>query len=126
MKKKMTDSEMERVVSAKLKAALGGLDLRNLTAPQNKALMNKPQRKKASVSSSAPRSVRSRKLSKPAFETQIEQALLAAVVKYGNNYQLAKLAGTTPDIISRFSRKERTLRLDTAGQIAAALGLNLK
>ena len=130
MKKKMTDSEMERIVSADLNRALGGLSLRSLTAPrkkvQNKAPMKKPQRTKAPVSFSVPRSVRSRKLSKPAFETQIEQALLAAVVKYGNNSQLAKLAGTTPDIISRFSRKERTLRLDTVGQIAAALGLNLK
>ena len=84
--------------------------------------MKTPQRTKVSVSSSAPRVRRS---TKP-FETQIEQALLAAVVKYGNNYKLAKLAGTTPDIISRFSRQERTLRLDTAGQIAAALGLHLK
>ena len=126
MKKKMTDSEMERVVSAKLNAALGGLDLRNLTAPQNKALMKKPQRTKASVSSSAPRSVRSRKLSKPAFETQMEQTLLAAVVKYGNNYQLAKLAGTSADIVSRFARKDRTLRLDTASRIADALGLRFQ
>ena len=126
MKKKMTDSEMERVVSAKLNAALGGLDLRNLTAPQNKALMKKPQRTKASVSSSAPRSTRSRKPSKPAFETQMEQTLLAAVVKYGNNYQLAKLAGTSADIVSRFARKERTLRFDTAAQIADALGLRFQ
>ena len=126
MKKKMTDSEMERVVSAKLNAALGGLDLRNLTAPQNKALMKKPQRTKASVSSSAPRSTRSRKPSKPAFETQMEQTLLAAVVKYGNNYQLAKLAGTSADIVSRFARKDRTLRLDTASRIADALGLRFQ
>ena len=107
-------------------AKIDGFDFSEASAPQKKAPMKKPRRTKASVSSSAPRSVRSRKLSKPAFETQIEQALLAAVVKYGNNYQLAKLAGTTPDIISRFSRKERTLRLDTAGQVAAALGLHLK
>ena len=170
MKKKMTDSEMERVVSAELTRALGGLDLRNLTAPQNKtavkkktarlfgihygalssqlpairnaktdeevarivntpqnkAPMKKPQRTKASVSSSIPRSTRSRKLSKPAFETQMEQTLLAAVVKYGNNYQLAKLAGTSADIVSRFARKERTLRFDTAAQIADALGLRFQ
>ena len=167
----MTDSEMERVVSAELNAALGGLDLRNLTAPQNKtavkkktarltfgihygalssqlpairnsktdeevarivntpqnkAPMKKPQRTKASVSSSAPRSTRSRKPSKPAFETQMEQTLLAAVVKYGNNYQLAKLAGTSADIVSRFARKDRTLRLDTASRIADALGLRFQ
>ena len=117
----MKDSEMERVVSAKLNAAF-----RNLKAPQNKALMKKPQRTKASVSSSIPRSTRSRKPSKPAFETQMEQTLLAAVVKYGNNYQLAKLASITPDILSRFARQERTLRLDKAGKVAAALGLKLQ
>ena len=117
----MKDSEMERVVSAKLNAAF-----RNLKAPQNKALMKKPQRTKASVSFSVPRSVRSRKLSKPAFETQMEQTLLAAVVKYGNNYQLAKLAGTSADIVSRFARKDRTLRLDTASRIADALGLRFQ
>ena len=90
------------------------------------APMKKPQRTKASVSSSIPRSTRSRKLSKPAFETQMEQTLLAAVVKYGNNYQLAKLAGTSADIVSRFARKERTLRFDTAAQIADALGLRFQ
>ncbi len=94
--------------------------------PQNKALVKKPQRTKAPVSFSIPRSTRSRKQSKPAFETQMEQTLLAAVVKYGNNYQLAKLAGTSADIVSRFARKERTLRFDTAAQIADALGLRFQ
>jgi len=56
----------------------------------------------------------------------MEQTLLAAVVKYGNNYQLAKLAGTSADIVSRFARKERTLRFDTAAQIADALGLRFQ
>ena len=66
------------------------------------------------------------KVKKKAFATRAEQTLLAAVVKYGNNYQLAKLAGTTPDVLSRFARKERTLRLDTAGQVAAALGIRFQ
>ena len=63
---------------------------------------------------------------KKAFATHAEQTLLAAVVKFGNNYQLAKLAGITPDILSRFARQERTLRLDKAGKVAAALGLKLQ
>lgn len=121
---------MERSVSAVLNRALGGLDLRRLTAPlknaQKKAPIKKPQRTKAPVSFSVPRSARSTKPSKPAFETQMEQTLLAAVVKYGNNYQLAKLAGTSADIVSRFARKERTLRFDTAAQIADALGLRFQ
>lgn len=95
-------------------------------APQKKAQMKKPQRTKASVSSSAPshqRKAKASKAKKKAFATHVEQMLLAAVLKFGNNYQLAKLAGTTPDILSRFARQERTLRLDTAGQVAAALGM---
>ena len=133
MKKKMTDSEMERIVSADLNRALGGLSLRSLTAPrkkaQNKAPMKKPQRTKAPVSSSAPslqHKSKASKAKKKGFATLAEQTLLAAVVKYGNNYQLAKLAGTTPDILSRFARQERTLRLDTAGQVAAALGIRFQ
>ena len=87
--------------------------------------MKKPQRIKASVSSPAPRGRRSNAATSKPFETQLEQTLLAAVVKYGNNYQLAKLAGTSADIVSRFARKERTLRLDTAGRVASALGTKL-
>ena len=85
-------------------------------APQKKAPMKTPRRK---AKASKPKE-------KKAFATQAEQTLLAAVVKYGNNYQLAKLAGTTPDILSRFARQERTLRLDKAGKVAAALGLKLQ
>ena len=133
MKKKMTDSEMERIVSADLNRAIGGLSLRSLTAPrkkaQNKAPMKKPQRTKAPLSSSAPslqHKAKAPKAKKKGFAKLAEQTLLAAVVKYGNNYQLAKLAGTTPDILSRFARQERTLRLDKAGKVAAALGLKLQ
>ena len=78
-----------------------------MKTPRRKAKASKPKEKKA-------------------FATHAEQTLLAAVVKYGNNYQLAKLAGTTPDILSRFARQERTLRLDTAGQVAAALGIRFQ
>ena len=133
MKKKMTDSEMERIVSADLNRALGGLSLRSLTAPrkkaQKKAPMKTPRRTKAPLSSSEPslqRKAKASKAKKKGFATLAEQTLLAAVVKYGNNYQLAKLAGTTPDILSRFARQERTLRLDTAGQVAAALGIRFQ
>ena len=101
-------------------------------APQKKAPMKTPRRTKASVSSSAPslqrkaKASKAKKKKKKAFATRAEQMLLAAVVKYGNNYQLAKLAGITPDILSRFARQERTLRLDKAGKVAAALGLKLQ
>ena len=111
-----TDEEVERI----------------LNTPQNKALVKKPQRTKAPLSSSAPslqhkaKASKAKKKDKPAFATHAEQMLLAAVLKYGNNYQLARLAGTTPDILSRFARKERTLRLDTAGQVAAALGIRFQ
>ena len=108
-----TDEEVERI----------------LNTPQNKAPMKKPQRTKAPLSSSAPslqHKAKAKKKGKPAFATHAEQTLLAAVLKYGNNYQLAQLAGTTPDILSRFARQERTLRLDTAGQVAAALGIRFQ
>ena len=99
------------------------------SAPQKKALVKKPQRTKAPLSSSAPslqHKSKASKAKKKAFATLAEQTLLAAVVKYGNNYQLAKLAGITPDILSRFARQERTLRLDKAGQVAAALGIRFQ
>lgn len=57
--------------------------------------------------------------------TQLEATLHAAVVNYGNNYELGKLAGVSADVLSRFARKERNLRLDTAGRLAKALGLTL-
>ena len=112
-------------------AKIDGFDFSEASAPQKKAPMKKPRRTKASVSSSAPslqrkaKASKAKKKEKKAFATRAEQMLLAAVVEYGNNYQLAKLAGTTPDVLSRFARKERTLRLDTAGQVAEALGMLL-
>jgi plasmid maintenance system antidote protein VapI len=40
-------------------------------------------------------------------------------------YAIAKLADTTPPVVSRFMEGERDLRLETAGRIAAALGFKL-
>lgn len=80
------------------------------------------------VSPSAPR-VR-RKKSQPAkkevtLDTQLEKRLHAAVCHYGNNYELGKMAGVPADVLSRFARRERNLRLDTAGRLAHVLGLAL-
>ena len=80
------------------------------------------------LSASAPR-VR-RKKSQPAkkevtLETQLEKRLHAAVCTYGNNYELGRMAGVPADVLSRFTRKERNLRLDTAGRLAKVLGLTL-
>ena len=71
-----------------------------------------------------------RKKSQPAkkevtLDTQLEKRLHAAVCHYGNNYELGKLAGVPADVLSRFTRKERNLRLDTAGRLAKILRLAL-
>ena len=77
------------------------------------------------VSPSAPR-VRRKKSALPKVpKTQLEATLHAAVVKYGNGYELGKLAGVSADMLSRFARRERSLTLDTAGRLAKALGLTL-
>jgi hypothetical protein len=59
------------------------------------------------------------------LDTQLEKRLHAAVCHYGNNYELGKTAGVPADVLSRFARKERNLRLDTAGRLARVLGLAL-
>lgn len=59
------------------------------------------------------------------LNTQLEKRLHAAVCRYGNNYELAQAAGVTADMLSRFVRRERNLRLDSAGKLAQALGLAL-
>jgi hypothetical protein len=59
------------------------------------------------------------------LNTQLEKRLHAAVCNYGNNYELGKVAGVSADVLSRFTRRERNLRLDSAGKIAHALGLLL-
>lgn len=77
------------------------------------------------VSVSAPRVRRQKTQPAKASMTQLEATLHAAVVKYGNGYELGKLAGVSADVLSRFARRERGLRLDTAGRVAKALGLTL-
>ena len=42
-----------------------------------------------------------------------------------NPTELGQLAGVDPTVIARFVAGERDLRLETAGRIAAALGLRL-
>lgn len=73
------------------------------------------------VSLSAPRG----RSKKAAAESQLERRLRDAVKAHGNNSELASQAGITADMLSRFTREERTLRLDTASKLAAALGLVL-
>ena len=85
--------------------------------------MKKPQPTSGHISTTAPTLKRSKK---GKVVSELEKTLRAAVIKYGNSYKLAKAAGTSADIVSRFARKERTLRLDTAGLLAAALGLEMK
>ena len=90
---------------------------------QKRAPMKKPQPTSGHISTPAPTLKRSKK---GKVVSELEKTLRAAVIKYGNSYKLAKAAGTSADIVSRFARKERTLRLDTAGLLAAALGLEMK
>jgi hypothetical protein len=79
----------------------------------------KPRKTSGTVSTSAGR-VRAAE-----YATQLEKRLHAAVCQYGNNYELAHMAGVAPDMLSRFVRKERSLRLDSAGKLAKVLGLTL-
>jgi len=86
------------------------------------------QRISGQVSSVAPRVRRVK--AKPArslvrLDSQVEKRLHAAVCHYGNHFELAKQAGIGADVLSRFARRERNLRLDTAGRVAAVLGLAL-
>ena len=80
---------------------------------------SKPRTGSRQVSSSAGR-VRAAE-----YGPQLEKRLHAAVCQYGNNYELAHMAGVAPDMLSRFVRKERSLRLDSAGKLAKVLGLVL-
>ena len=57
--------------------------------------------------------------------TQLERTLRDAVKAHGNNYELAQQVGISPTILSRFTRQERNLRLDTASKLADVLGLVL-
>lgn len=55
--------------------------------------------------------------------TTLKNAIKASGLTH---YAVAKLAGITPGQIDRFMSGERDLRLETAGRIAAALGLELR
>jgi len=57
----------------------------------------------------------------------ISDTLKAAIKGSGlTHYALAKVAGVTAGQLDRFMSGERDLRLGTAGQLAAALGLELR
>lgn len=99
------------------------------TPTTGETMTRKPaQRTSGQISASAPR-VRAKKsrskVKEVTLNTQLEKRLHAAVCHYGNNYELGKMAGVPADVLSRFARKERNLRLDTAGRLAVVLGLTL-
>lgn len=89
---------------------------------RGKQMTSKPAKPASKpVSSSAPRG-RSKKAT---AGSQLERRLREAVKAHGNNSELASQAGLSADMLSRFTREERTLRLDTASKLAAVLGLVL-
>lgn len=59
-------------------------------------------------------------------EPQLVAKLRAAIVDSGlTHYRIAKDAGITADIVSRFVSGERQLKIESAGRIAEVLGLEL-
>jgi plasmid maintenance system antidote protein VapI len=59
-------------------------------------------------------------------ECQLVVTLRAAIVNSGlSHYRIAKDAGITADVVSRFVSGERQLRIESAGRIAQVLGLEL-
>lgn len=59
-------------------------------------------------------------------EPKLVTALRAAIVDSGlSHYRIAKDAGITADIVSRFVTGERQLKIESAGRIAEVLGLEL-
>lgn len=63
------------------------------------------------------------KAKKPA---RIDAALRAAIRKSGlSHYAIGKLASVAPSVIDRFVAGERDIRLATAAELAACLGLVL-
>lgn len=59
-------------------------------------------------------------------EPKLVTALRAAIVGSGlSHYRIAKDAGITADIVSRFVTGERQLKIESAGRIAEVLGLEL-
>jgi DNA-binding phage protein len=58
----------------------------------------------------------------PMIDDQLREAIAASGRTHSD---IGRAAGVNPGMILRFMARERTLRLDTAGKIAAALGLRL-
>ena len=59
--------------------------------------------------------------------TDIATALRRAIVASGkSHYALAKASGVASEVIDRFVRGERDIRLQTAGRLARPLGLELR
>ena len=59
-------------------------------------------------------------------DTRLAKRLKEAIAASGaTHYAIGKQAGIRPDLLDRFMRGERDLRLASAGKIANALGLDL-
>lgn len=59
-------------------------------------------------------------------DTRLAARLKEAITASGaTHYAIGKQAGIRPDLLDRFMRGERDLRLASAGKIANALGLDL-
>lgn len=59
-------------------------------------------------------------------ESKLVAALRDAIVSSGlSHYRIAKDAGITADIVSRFVSGERQMKIESAGRIAEVLGLEL-
>lgn len=57
----------------------------------------------------------------------VSETLRNAIKESGlTHYRIAKDAGTTPAVVSRFAYGERDLRLETVDRIAEVLGLELR
>jgi plasmid maintenance system antidote protein VapI len=54
-----------------------------------------------------------------------EQLRAAIIASEATHYRLATNAGINPEIVGRFVRGERDIRLATAAKLAAVLGLRL-
>ena len=66
-------------------------------------------------------------MSKQRKPARIDDQLRAAIKASGlTHYAIAKLAECSPSQIDRFQSRERDLKLSTAANLAAALGLTLR
>ena len=60
---------------------------------------------------------------KPDLEDQLRDAILGAGI---TRYRIAKLSGVTQATLSLFVARKRSMTTDTAGKVAAVLGLELR